>query len=133
MYRVRAQTDCEFCSSVSPPHRRSSLTHSVFALFFKFFAYSAFILSTVSSSRRKSMYTPDTLYAKSSGYGVIGIIPFAKFVFQKRVEKRDMGRDTASFRRFLALLWSLLPRIASRQGSFRAEFCPPIDRLCLED
>lgn len=50
----------------------SSAADKVFAVFLSNLPYSAFILFIVSSSRRKSIFTPDTLYAKSRVWGVIG-------------------------------------------------------------
>lgn len=48
----------------------SSAVDKVFAVLLSNLPYSAFIFFIVSSSRRKSIFTPDTLYAETLHFGV---------------------------------------------------------------
>lgn len=48
----------------------SSAVDNVFAVLLSNLPYSAFIFFIVSSSRRKSIFTPDTLYAETLHLGV---------------------------------------------------------------
>lgn len=70
MYRPHVQSahTCELVSLVL--FSLSSAVDKVFAVLLSNLPYSAFIFFIVSSSRRKSIFTPDTLYAETLHLGV---------------------------------------------------------------